>query len=104
MEVSESYSTEARIQLNFSSFMVIAIWVCLGGAIAFAIAFNLMVTVTVDRSGGSMFWFTSLAYAMAGFIFALIGAAASYPFYNMWCEKMRGQSVKGKFSFIKRGT
>ena len=84
--------------------MVIAIWICLGGAIIFSVVFNFAVTVTVDLSGGSMFWFTSLAYGAAGFLFSLIGAAVSYPFYNMWCERMRGQSVKGKFSFINRGT
>ena len=104
MEVIEQYSDEARIQLSFFSFMAIAIWVCFGVAIAFSFAFHLMVTsVSSDiASENTVFWFSSLMYGFLGFVFSLIGAAAIYPFYNFWCEKMRGQRVKGKFALINR--
>ncbi|MEE1672442.1 hypothetical protein SNR37_001763 [Agarivorans aestuarii] len=104
MEVKETYSDEARIQLNFFSFMVIAVWVCFGVGIAFAIAFNFVVTTTVvdESAANTMFWFSSLMYGFLGFLFSLIGSALIYPIYKFWCDRMRGQRVKGKFALVRR--
>jgi len=104
MEVHEQYSDEARIQLNFFSFMSVAIWICFGVAISFSIAFHLVVSTNINVTGseGKMFWFASLMYGFLGFIFSLIGSAVIYPLYNFWCERSRGQRVKGKFALVKR--
>ena len=106
MDMHEKYSDEARIQLNFFSFMVIATWICFGVGIAFSIAFNFMITTTAidEETANTMFWFSSLMYGFLGFIFSLIGAALIYPVYKFWCDKMRGQRVKGKFALIQRGS
>ena len=106
MDLKEQYSDEARIQLNFASFMVIAIWVCFGVAFAFGVAFHLVIShvFIAESSEGTIFILSSLMYSTLGFIFSLIGAAAIYPLYKLWCENMRGQSVKGKFAFISKGT
>lgn len=105
MEFQEQYGDEARIQLNFFSFMIIAVWVCFGVGIAFSFAFHLIVTnVSSDiASENTVFWFSSLMYGFLGFIFALIGAVIIYPIYNFWCERMRGQRVKGKIALVQRG-
>ncbi|MBQ4831615.1 hypothetical protein J8L84_20280 [Alteromonas sp. MMG017] len=105
MDVQELYGDEARIQLNFFSFMTIAIWVCFGVGIAFSFAFHLVVTnVASDvASESTMFWLSSLMYGFLGFIFSLVGAAIIYPIYNFWCERMRGQRVKGKIALVNRG-
>lgn len=106
MELKEQYSDQARIQLNFASFMVIAIWVCFGVALAFGVAFHLVISnvFIAEGSEGTIFILSTLMYSTLGFIFSLIGSAAIYPFYELWCENMRGQSVKGKFAFISKGT
>lgn len=105
MEVQEQYSDEARIQLNFFSFMTVAIWICFGVGIAFSFAFHLVVTSASSdvASANTMFWLSSLMYGFLGFVFSLVGAAIIFPIYNLWCERMRGQRVKGKFALIKRG-
>lgn len=99
------YGDEARIQLNFFSFMTIAIWVCFGAAITFAITFHFVVSFTAyeDGNANTMFWFASMMYGFLGFIFSLIGAAVVYHPYRFWCEKMRGQRVRGKIALINRG-
>ncbi|TLU66921.1 hypothetical protein FE810_05290 [Thalassotalea litorea] len=104
MDVQENFSDEARIQLNFTSFMAVAIWVCFGVAISFSIAFHFIVTSTFTDAGfeNTMFWFSSLMYGFIGFIFSLIGSALIYPIYKFWCERMRGQRVKGKFALVNR--
>ncbi|ALS98663.1 hypothetical protein AT746_10550 [Lacimicrobium alkaliphilum] len=105
MEVHEQYSDEARIQLSFLSFMSVAIWICFGVAFSFAIAFHLVVSTNIHIAGseGNVFWFASLMYGFLGFIFSLVGSALIYPLYNFWCERSRGQSVKGKFALVHRG-
>jgi H+/Cl- antiporter ClcA len=105
MEFQEQYSDEARIQLSFFSFMTIAVWICFGVGITFSFAFHLVVTsLSSDvTSESTMFWFSSLMYGFLGFIFSLIGSAIIYPVYNFWCERMRGQRVKGKIALVKRG-
>lgn len=104
MEGLEQYSDEARIQLNFFSFMSVAIWICFGVAISFSIAFHLVISSNFEVSGDSSgFWFASLIYGFLGFFFSLIGSALIYPLYNFWCERSRGQRVRGKFAVIKRG-
>ncbi|WP_372940529.1 hypothetical protein [Shewanella sp.] len=104
MEIHEHYSNEARIQLSFFSFMAIALWICFGGALSFSIAFHLVIStqIHVEGSEDTVFWFASLMYAFLGFIFSLIGAALIYPIYSFWCERSRGQRVKGKFALVKR--
>ncbi|WP_163936421.1 hypothetical protein [Paraferrimonas sp. SM1919] len=104
MDIQEQYSNEARIQLNFASFMVVAIWVCLGVGLSFAVAFHLLVTNVSSGadSASQMFWFSSAVYGFLGFIFSLIGSAVIYPLYSFWCERMRGQRVKGKFALVQR--
>ena len=106
MELKEQYSNQARIQLNFASFMVIAIWICFGVALAFGIAFHLVISnvFIAESSEGTIFILSTLMYSTLGFIFSLIGSAAIYPLYKLWCENMRGQSVKGKFVFISEST
>lgn len=106
MDVQEEYSDEARIQLNFLSFMAVAIWICFGVAISFSIAFHLVVTNSVSGSEfeNTMFWMSSMLYGFLGFIFSLIGSAGIYPLYRLWCERMRGQRVKGKFAIVKRAS
>jgi hypothetical protein len=105
MSIQEEYSNEARIQLNFFSFMAVAVWICLGVGIAFSIGFHLFVSnISSDvASESTMFWFSSLMYGFLGFIFSLIGSAIIYPVYNYFCNRMRGQRVKGKFALVKRG-
>ena len=105
MEFQEQYGNEARIQLNFASFMVVAVWICCGVALSFTVAFHFGVTnVTSDvASDRTMFWLSSVMYGFLGFIFSLIGSALIYPVYSFWCERMRGQRVKGKFALVKRG-
>jgi hypothetical protein len=105
MDVQEQYSNEARIQLNFFSFIAIAVWICFGVAIAFSFAFHMIVTNTSSdiASESTMFWLSSLMYGFLGFLFSLIGSALIYPVYNFWCNRMRGQRVKGKFALVKRG-
>ena len=105
MELKEQYSDQARIQLNFSSFMVIAIWICFGVAFAFGGGFHLIISNVFpgESSEDKILILSTLMYSTLGFIFSLIGSAAIYPFYKLWCENMRGQSVKGKFAFISKG-
>ncbi|TQF67869.1 hypothetical protein [Pseudoalteromonas luteoviolacea] len=104
MGIQEQYSNEARIQLNFASFMVVAVWVCFGVGLSFSVAFHFVVTnLTSDvASESTMFWLSSVMYGFLGFIFSLIGSAVIYPVYNFWCERMRGQRVKGKFALVQR--
>ncbi|MBO1257082.1 hypothetical protein J3L16_15465 [Alteromonas sp. 5E99-2] len=104
MSIQEEYSDEARIQLNFFSFMAVAVWICLGVGIAFAVGLHLFVSnISSDvASENTMFWFSSLMYGFLGFIFSLIGSATIYPVYNFFCNRMRGQRVKGKFALVKR--
>jgi len=105
MDVQEDFSDEARIQLNFVSFMAVAVWICFGVSITFAVSFHLFVTtITVEAGAEStMFWVSSALYGLLGFGSALVGSAIIYPIYNFWCERMRGQRVRGKFALIKRG-
>ncbi|WP_406664175.1 hypothetical protein [Gallaecimonas sp. GXIMD1310] len=105
MDIQEQYSDEARIQLNFASFMVVAVWVCFGVGLSFSVAFHFFITnVASDMaSENTMFWFSSAIYGFLGFIFSLIGSAVIYPAYSFWCERMRGQRVKGKFALVRRG-
>ena len=104
MEVNEQYSKEARMQLDFYSFMAVAIWVCFGVAITSGVAMHLVVT-TVATSAEvetSMFLFSSAVYGFLGFIFSILGSAIIYPLYKFWCGKKRGQRVTGNFAFINR--
>jgi H+/Cl- antiporter ClcA len=103
VEVSETYGDEARIQLNFFSFMTIAIWICFGAAFTFAITFHFVVSsTTVVGNANIMFWFATMMYGFIGFIFSLVGAAIVYHPYKYWCEKMRGQRIRGKIALINR--
>ena len=105
MEVSEQYSQEARMQLDFYSFMAVAIWVCFGVAITSTVAMHLVVTTvaTSTEVESSMFLFSSAVYGFLGFLFSLFGSAGIYPLYKFWCGKKRGQRVTGRFAFINRG-
>jgi H+/Cl- antiporter ClcA len=104
MLIQEQYSEEARIQLNFFSFMTVAVWVCFGAGIAFSITLHLVFKSAASGTEfqNQIFWFSSLMYGFLGFIFSLIGAAVVFPVYKLWCERTRGQSVKGKFAFSTR--
>jgi len=104
MELKEQYSDQARIQLDFSSFMAIAIWICFGVAFAFGVGFHLVISNVFagESSEAKILILSTLMYSTLGFIFLLIGSAVIYPFYKIWCENIRGQSVKGKFAFINK--
>lgn len=106
MEVKEHYSDEARIQLSFFSFMSIAIWICFGVSLAFALATHLVVTQIVydSSSEGQIFLLGTLMYGGIGFVFSLIGSVIVYPIYNLWCERMRGQRVTGKFALVEHAS
>ena len=84
MDVQEEFIDEARIQLNFFSFMAVAVWICFGVSVVFSVAFHLVVTNTYSdaTSESTMFWFSSAVYGLLGFVFALVGAAVIYPVYN----------------------
>ncbi|MBL4914184.1 hypothetical protein L2719_18000 [Shewanella schlegeliana] len=105
MEVSEQYSQEARMQLDFYSFMAVAIWGGFGVAITSAVAMQLVVTTaaTSTEVESSMFLFSSAVYGFLGFLFSLLGSAGIYPLYKFWCDKKRGLRVTGRFAFINRG-
>ncbi|WP_434926719.1 hypothetical protein [Shewanella sp. HL-SH2] len=105
MDVNEQYSQEARMQLDFYSFMAVAIWICFGVAITSGVAMHLVVTTVAASSEveSSMFLFSSAVYGFLGFIFSLLGSAGIYPLYAFWCGKKRGQRVTGRFAFINSG-
>ncbi|WP_102795919.1 hypothetical protein [Bowmanella denitrificans] len=104
MEVREQYGEEARIQLNFFSFMTVAVWVCFGVSLSFALALHLVITSTLTDASfeSTVFWLSTAMYGFIGFVFSLIGSALIYPIYNLWCERMRGQRVRGKFAIVCR--
>ncbi len=99
--IEEHYDTKARIQLAFISYIKIALFVCIGFALMFAL-FLLTVSPFEETavSVGSML-ISFLPTIFLYFIFAIMGSLLMYPVYRWWCEKHRGQLMSGKFAMIR---
>lgn len=100
MSHKEIYSDTARIQLNLFSYLKISFWIWFGTAVSSGAALNIFVTTTIANPDvkWTMFWLSTLLYSFLGLIVSLLGTLISYPIYAIWCNKNRGQSVRGRFA------
>jgi hypothetical protein len=98
----EVFSTEARVQLSFLSYLKIATIMAFGWALVDLVIGIFTAHATNNDQSQSYFIYLWLigVYVGLGFVKALFCGVISYPIYKWWCQRYRGQRVTGKFAII----
>lgn len=99
--IEEHYDTKARIQLDFKSYMKIALLISVGFSLVFTI-FILVVSPSGGEGASLENWLIDfIPSILLYFVFGVLGSLIIYPIYRWWCEKRRGQLMSGKFAMIR---
>ncbi|GGA75471.1 hypothetical protein GCM10011369_16680 [Neiella marina] len=99
-QIEESYGHKARIQLSFSSYMRLSLFISVTFALTMTLVLNLLAqSETASRINVDSLnqWIT--LYTFLGFLlFNLASAALSYVAYRAWCQQQHGLKMTGKFA------
>ncbi|MBV33970.1 MAG: hypothetical protein CMP47_00640 [Rickettsiales bacterium] len=99
--IEEHYVNQARAQLDFKSYMKVALFVCIG----FPILYTVFIYSTVEFLSSNTTMTNSILQLLPAiimcFVFSLVASLIMYPVYNWWCGKHRGQLMSGKFALLR---
>lgn len=99
--IEEHYDHQARVQLDFKSYMKISVFICIG----FSVLYTVFIYLMGDFSNSSVSAFGSILQFLPAiaisFVFSVVASLIMYPVYNWWCNKHRGQVMSGRFAMLR---
>lgn len=99
MKEKELYTSKARVQLDFRSYLKMSMMFC-WGFILIGMIFAALAYPTFSFFAPNAY-IVLFIYPLGHLLYGLAASLIAYPFYKRWCLRWRGQEMSGKFALLK---